>query len=196
MRLLFVDDSGRPTPWRAAGDSGLYILAGVAVDDTSLPSVSRAAVDARAAAGAPMGPENWEAHAYDVWNNRGQFAGRENMLTAQQKREIFSRMVDAIASLRLDIIPVVVVDKVSHGRPGARRRPLAVGWSAMFSRFERMLDSAGEEPGPILADAGNKDDERAARSIVEKMGRARMERAPNRAGVLNGVIFRDCASTS
>ena len=190
MRLLFVDDSGRPTPWRAAGDSGLYILAGVAVDDTSLPSVSRAAVDARAAAGAPMGPENWEAHAYDVWNNRGQFAGRENMLTAQQKREIFSRMVDAIASLRLDIIPVVV-DKVSHGRPGARRRPLAVGWSAMFSRFERMLDSAREESGLILADAGNKDDERAARSIVEKMGRARMERAPNRAGVLNGVIFRD-----
>ena len=133
---------------------------------------------------------NWEAHAYDIWNNRGQFADRESRLTVQQKRELFSRMVDAIASLRLDIIPVVV-NKLSHGRQGARRRPLAVGWSAMFNRFERMLDSAREESGLILSDAGNRDDERAARSIVEKMGRTRMERAPNRAGVLNGVVFRD-----
>ena len=190
MRLLFVDDSGRPTSRRAAGDSGLYILAGVAVDDRILPSVSQAAVDAKAAAGAQMSLGNWEAHAYDIWNNRGQFADRESRLTVQQKRELFSRMVDAIASLRLDIIPVVV-NKLSHGRQGARRRPLAVGWSAMFNRFERMLDSAREESGLILSDAGNRDDERAARSIVEKMGRTRMERAPNRAGVLNGVVFRD-----
>lgn len=187
---MFVDDSGRPTSRRAAGDSGLYILAGVAVDDRSLPSVSQAAVDAKAAAGAQMSLGNWEAHAYDIWNNRGQFADRENRLTVQQKREIFSRMVDAIASLRLDIIPVVV-NKLGHGRQGARRRPLAVGWSAMFNRFERMLDSAREESGLILSDAGNRDDERAARSIVEKMGRTRMERAPNRAGVLNGMVFRD-----
>ena len=190
VRLLFVDDSGSPTPLRAKGDSGLYILAGVAVDDRSLPSVVRAAGDAKAAAGALMGLGEWEAHAYDIWNNSGRFAGREGMLTVRQKREVFSRMIDAIAGSQLDIIPVVV-DKLGHARQRPRRKPLAVGWSAMFRRFERMLDRPGEESGLILADAGNRDDERVARSIVERMGRARMEREPNRAGVMNGVIFRD-----
>lgn len=190
VRLLFVDDSGSPTPPRARWDSGLYILVGVAVDDRNLPSVAKAAGDAKAAAGARLGLGEWEAHAYDVWNNRGRFASREGMLTVQQKREIFSRMIDAIASPQLGIIPVVV-NKLSHGRQRPRRRPLAVGWAAMFNRFERMLDRSREESGLILADAGSRDDEKAARSIVERMGRARMEREPNRAGVMNGVIFRD-----
>lgn len=60
----------------------------------------------------------------------------------------------------------------------------------MFRRFERML-GISQELGLILSDAGNKDDERAARTIVERMGRARMEYMPNCTGVLNGVIFRD-----
>ena len=51
--------------------------------------------------------------------------------------------------------------------------------------------TAPGKSGPIPADAGNRDGERAARSIAEKMGRARTERAPNRAGVLNGAILRD-----
>ena len=60
----------------------------------------------------------------------------------------------------------------------------------MFGRLERMLDTS-QELGPILSDAGNKDDEGAARTIAERMGRARMEYMPNCTGVINGVIFRD-----
>lgn len=190
MRLLFVDDSGSPTQLRAAGDSGLYILTGVAVDDRSLPSVARAAGDAKAAVGARMGLGEWEAHAYHVWNNSGRFAGRRSMLAADQKREIFSLMANVIADPRLNVIPVVV-DKLDRGRQKPRRWPLAVGWSSMFKRFGRMLDRTGEESGLILADAGDRNDENTARAVVERMGRARMERAPNHAGVLNGVIFRD-----
>ena len=137
-----------------------------------------------------MGLKEWEAHAYNIWNNGGQFASKDSMLTLQQKQEVFSRMVCVLADPRLNIIPVVV-DKFNHGQQRPKRRPLLVGWSAMFRRFEHMLNHSGEERGLILADAGNMDDERATRSIVEKMGRARMERAPNRAGILNGVIFRD-----
>ena len=186
--MLFVDDSGSPTQLRAAGDSGLYILAGVAVDDRSLPSVIRAASDAKAAVGARMGLGEWEAHAYHVWNNSGRFADKGSMLTADQKREIFSLMADVVADPRLNIIPVVV-NKLDSGRQKPRRWPLAVGWSSMFKRFERML--VRTESGLILADEGGSDDKNAARAIVEKMGRARMERTPNRAGVMNGVIFRD-----
>ena len=83
--------------------------------------------------------------------------------------------------LVIDIVPVVV-DKLGRGRQGPGRWPLAVGWSAMFRRLERMLVSTKEELGLVLADAGSKDGENAARAIVERMGRARMGRAPGRTG--------------
>ena len=47
------------------------------------------------------GPGGVGAHAYHIWNNRGQFAGRDGMLAADQKRGIFSRLVDAVADARL-----------------------------------------------------------------------------------------------
>ena len=168
----------------------MYILAGLAVDDRDLPAIIRAAVDAKAAAGARMGLGEWEVHAHHIWNNKGQFTTKENMLTMQQKQDIFSSMVDVIARSRLDVIPVAV-DRVRYGIQNTRRRPLAVGWSTMFRRFERMLDIPGGEYGLILADAGRAGDEKAARVIVEKMARARMGQSPNCAGVLDGVIYRD-----
>ena len=61
----------------------------------------------------------------------------------------------------------------------------------MFSRLERLLDRSGGEQGLILADAGRKADEDAARAIVERMGRSRMEQSHGYSGVLNGVIHRD-----
>ena len=172
------------------GDSGLYILVGLAVDDSNLPAVIRAAVDAKAAAGTRMGLGDWEAHAHHIWNNTGQFRGKGRVLTMQQKQEIFSSMVNVVARARLDVIPVAV-DRVRHGIQNTGRRPLAVGWSTMFRRFERMLDIPGGEYGLILADAGRAGDERTARAIVEKMARSRMEQSPNCAGVLDGVIYRD-----
>ena len=190
MRLLFVDDSGNPRGKRAGGDIGLYILAGVAVDDRDLPSVAKAAVEAKAAAGAIAGLAEWEAHAYDIWNNTGQFGGNGSVLTMRQKQEMFSSMIGVVARSRLDIIPVVV-DRLRRGRQSAGRWPLAAGWYAMFRRFERTLDRPGGEYGLILADAGRAGDEKAARAIVEKMALARMESSPNSAGVLNGVIYRD-----
>lgn len=190
MRTLFVDDSGNPRGKRSAGDIGLYILAGLAVDDRNLPAVIRAAVDAKASLGGRMCLGEWEAHAHDIWNNSGQFTDKESMLSIQQRQEIFSSMVDVIARSRLDIIPVAV-DRVRYGIQNTRRRPLAVGWSTMFRRFERMLDIPGGEYGLILADAGRAGDERTARAIVEKMARSRMEQTPNCAGVLDGVIYRD-----
>ncbi len=190
MRLLFVDDSGNPRGKRAVGDIGLYILAGLAVDDRDLPSVVKAASDAKAAMCARMGLEELEVHTYDIWNNKGQFGSKENMLSMQQKQEMVSSMVDVVVRSRLDIIPVVI-DRMWYERKRAGRMPLIIGWSSMFRRFECILDRPGREYGLILADAGRPSDERMARSIVEKMARARLEQAPNCAGVLDGVIYRD-----
>ena len=79
-----------PTQLRAAGDSGLYILAGAAVDDGALPSIARAAGDARAAAGARMGLGEREAYAYHVWNNSGRFAGRRYARRGPKAGDIFA----------------------------------------------------------------------------------------------------------
>ena len=188
--LPFVDDSGSPTTRRAAGDSGLYILAGVAVNDRDIPSVARAVGDAKAEISARIGIGEWEAHACDVWNNTGQFGTKEGRLSMRQKREIFSGMAGVISHSRPDVIPVVV-DKIDHERQKSRRKPQVVGWSVMFRRFERMLGLPGEECGLILADAGRRADEKAARAIVERTGRACTEDTHSCAGVLNGAICRD-----
>lgn len=190
MRLLFVDDSGNPRGKRSVGDIGLYILAGLAVDDRDLPSIIKAASDAKAAMYARMGLEELEVHTYDIWNNKGQFSSKENMLSMQQKQEMVSSMVDVVVRSRLDIIPVVI-DRMWHERQRAGHRPLVVSWSTMLRRFEHILDLGGGECGLILADAGRAGDERAVRAIIEEMALARMEGSPNCAGVLNGVIYRD-----
>lgn len=187
---MFVDDSGNPRGKRAGGDIGLYILAGLAVDDRDLPSVIKAASDAKAAMIARMGLGELEVHAHDIWNNTGQFRGNGRVLTMQERHGMFSSMVDVVARSRVGIIPIAV-DRRRCEQQGAGRRPLGIGWYAMFRRFERMLDRDGGEYGLILADAGRTGDERAVRSIVEKMAQARMEQSPNCAGVLNGVIYRD-----
>lgn len=96
MRLLFVDDSGNPRGKRAVGDIGLYILAGLAVDDRDLPSIIKAASDAKAAMCARMGIGESEMHAHDIWNDTGQFRGKGKMLTMQQKLEMFSSMVNVV----------------------------------------------------------------------------------------------------
>lgn len=189
MRALLVDDSGSPRGRRSAGGIGPYILAGLAADDRNLPSIIKAASDAKAAMIARMGLGELEAHAHDVWNNTGQFGGKENVLSMQQKHEMFSSMVGVVASSRLDVIPVVIDRARYEQRTG--RRPLAIGWSSMFKRFEHILDRPGGEYGLILTDAGRPGDERAGRSIVEKMAQAKMEQSPNCAGVLNGAIYRD-----
>ena len=69
--------------------------------------------------------------------------------------------------------------------------PLMTGWSAMFRRFESPLRLSEGECGLILADSGRRADEAVARSAVEGMGKARMWRRRDRAGVLNGIIHRD-----
>ena len=58
----------------------------------------------------------WEACAHDMWDSRGRFADREGMLTARQKWEVFSRMVDAIASPKLDIIPWLSTSSATYGK--------------------------------------------------------------------------------
>ena len=172
------------------GDIGLYILAGLAVDDRDLPAIIKAASDAKAAMGALMGFGKLEVHAHDIWNNSGQFANKESMLSMQQRQEVFSSMVGVVAGSRLGIIPVII-DRMWYERQRVGRRPLAIGWSSMFRRFERMLDRDEGEYGLILADAGRTGDERTARAIVEEMALAKMEQSPNCAGVLNGIIYRD-----
>ena len=190
VRLLFVDDSGSPTARRAQGDIGLYILAGVAVVDRDLASVARAARAAKAAALPRVDAERWEVHAHDVWNNAGPFKSGGNALTLGQKQAIFASMTRVVASPRVSLIPVVVSKRHDNGQE-SRRKTLSVGWSAMFRRFERLLDSPSGELGLILADAGRKADEEAAHAIVERMGRSRIQPASAYSGVLNGVVHRD-----
>ena len=190
MRLLFVDDSGSPTYRRAQGDIGVYILAGVAVADTDLASIAKAASAAKAAALPRADAGRWEVHAHDIWNNSGPFKGGGNALALGQKQALFESMTHVMASPRVKLIPVVVSKRRDRGQE-PRRKPLSVGWSAMFSRFERLLDRSNGEQGLILADAGRKADEEEARVIVERMGRSRMEQTPGYSGVLNGVIHRD-----
>lgn len=190
VRLLFVDDSGSPTARRAQGDIGLYILAGVAVVDRDLVSVASAASAAKAAVLPRADAGRWEVHAHDIWNNAGPLKSGGNALTLGQKQAIFASMTRVMASPRVRLIPVVVSKRHDNGQEH-RRKTLSVGWSAMFRRFERLLDSPGGELGLILADAGRKADEEAARVIVEKMGRSRIGQASGYSGVLNGVIHRD-----
>ena len=190
VRLLFVDDSGSPTPRRAHWDVGVHILAGVAVDDRDMASVAGAAIAAKEAVGLNMGGGGWEIRAHDVWNNAGPFGGKDAMLSMRQKRDIFSSMVNVIDSPRVGFIPVVVDKRGHKGRQGWRR-PLEVGWSAMFRRFECELRQSDGEYGLILADSGRGADEEAARLVVERMGRSRMGQTAGHVGVVNGVIHRD-----
>ena len=159
----------------------VYIPAGMAVDDGRLASVAGAADRAKAATIPRAGLGQRGAHAHDIWNNTGQFGGSANSLILEQKQAIFGYLTCVLAGPDVRLLPVVV-DKRGRGGREPRRMQLAAAWSSMFRRFEGLLDLPGGECSLILADAGRRADEAVARSVVEGMGRARMERRRGHAG--------------
>lgn len=100
----------------------MYILAGVAVDGRDMASLARAASDAKESTGVNRGAGGWEIHAHDIWNIAGPFSGRSTMLGVQQKRAVFSSMVDVIGSPRVGLVPVVVDKRNCKGGSGGAGR--------------------------------------------------------------------------
>ena len=123
---MFVDDSGKTRPHRAgSGGISVHILAGPVVHESGIDAAGDEIDDAKRAIFAGSDPVKWELHAYDVWNNRAHSLAR-SMPSALRKREIFSRMVEAIVGSGASLLSVVVwKNRLQGGLDGPCTRALA-----------------------------------------------------------------------
>lgn len=189
---MFVDDSGNTRPHRrGSGGASVHVLCGMIVHECSLHNARLAIDNAKRGVFAGSDPDGWELHAYDVWNNRGEFSGAGHGLNLEKKREVFSKAVEAIAASGAALVGVVVWKNRLRGGPdGPRIR--AISWGLLAERFEAYLCSrGGDNLGLIISDASNGSNEEgvriALRAAVAGIGR----RKKSARLVMEDVIFKD-----
>lgn len=169
----------------------MHVLCGMIVHERLLHGARAAIGSAKRDAFPELDPGSWELHAYDVWNNRGKFAGDDHGLNLEKKRKVFSKAVEAITTSGAALVGVVVWKNRLRGGPdGSRIRTLS--WGLLAERFEAYLDSkGGENLGLIVSDASNDAGEEgireALRAAVAGIGR---HKRPLRL-VMEDVIFKD-----
>ena len=192
MYAMFVDDSGNTRPHRA-GSRGIsvHILSGLVVHEYDMDDARDAIDDVKRGLFPGSDPHKKELHAYDVWNNRGDFSGAGHALDLVKKKEVFSKTVGAVAASGASLINVIIWKNLLSGDfDGPRIRETA--WNLMTERFEAYLDDrGGRDLGLIISDASGGANEagirRAIRSSESGIGRRRMRRSR----VMEDVIFKD-----
>ena len=189
---MFVDDSGNTRPHRrGSGGASVHVLCGMIVHECFLHSARLTIDNAKRGVFPGLDPGDWELHAYDVWNNRGEFSGEGHGLNLEKKQKVFSKAVGAIAASGAALVGVAVWKNRLRGGPdGPRIR--TISWGLLAERFEAYLRSkGGGNLGLIISDASNGSNEEgirtALRVAVAGVGR---HKKPKRL-VMDDVIFKD-----
>ena len=193
---MFVDDSGSTQPHRAgARERGtVHVLGGMIVHERDLHSARLAINDAKRDLFAGSDPESWELHAYDVWNNRGDFSGEDRSLNLAKKKEVFSRAVEGIVKSGATLASVVIwKNRLPGGLGSTRIRALA--WRLLAKRFEAHLGAGGGvDLGMVISDESNRTTEaeikRALQEPEARIGRHKSGRSL----VVECAAFKDSRS--
>ena len=196
MYLMFVDDSGSTRPHRAgARERGtVHVLGGMIVHEHDLHNARLAINDAKRDLFAGSDPGGWELHAYDAWNNRGDFSGEDRSLNLAKKKEVFSRAVEGIVRSGATLASVVVwKSRLPGGLGSTRIRALA--WRLLVERFEAYLGAGGGvDLGTVISDESNPATEaeikRALQEPEARIGRHKSGRSL----VVECAAFKDSRS--
>ena len=196
MYFAFVDDSGSARPYRAGarGGGSVHILSALIVHERDLRGARDAIDRAKRDLFAESDPWSWEMHAYNVWNNKGDFSGDDRSLNLERKKDVFSRSVEGIADSGATLVNVVVwKSRLPGGLTGPRIR--ALSWRLLVERFEAYLAArGGGDLGMVVSDASNRATEseimEALRDPEARIGRHKSRRSL----VLEDVIFKDSRS--
>ena len=190
--LMFVDDSGSIRPCRACARGGaVHILSGLIVHERDLHDARNAINDAKRRLFAGSDHEGWEIHAYDIWNNKGDFSGADRSLNPEKKKEVFSSVVKGIEKSGATLASVVIwKNRLPAGHGSLHIR--ALSWRLLAERFEAYLAaSGGEDLGMVISDASNRtteaEIERAFRESEARIGLHKRRRSL----VLEYVVFGD-----
>ena len=189
---MFVDDSGSTRPYRAGsrGGGNVHILSGMIVHERDLRGAQEAMDEAKRDLFAGSDPESWELHAYDVWNNGGDFSGDDRSLNLARKMEVFSRAVEGIAGSGATLVSIVVwKDRLPDGLSSLRIR--ALSWRLLVERFEAYLAArGGEDLGIVVSDASNHTTEAEIKGAL-RAPEARIGRHKSKRSLVLDVLFWD-----
>lgn len=192
MYLMFVDDSGNTRPHRA-GSSGIsiHVLCGIIVHESALHGARARINEVKQAVFAGADPDGWELHAYDVWNNRGNFAGAGHNLNLAKKRNVFSKTVGAITASDVALAGVVVwKNRLPASFESPRIR--ALSWGLLTERFEAYLDSrGGRNMGLVISDASNSANEAGIKAALRAAGTRIGRHKKRKSLAMDDVIFKD-----
>ena len=195
MYFMFVDDSGSTRPHRAGARGGIvHILSGLIVHERDLYGARESINDAKRSLFAGFDPENWELHAYDVWNNKGDFSGESRSLNLEKKKEVFTRAVEGIAESGATLASVVIwKNMLPAGMGSLRIRALA--WRLLVERFEAYLAAKGRgDLGIVISDASNRTTEAEIKEAFREQAARIGLHKRRRSLVLNYVVFDDSRS--
>ena len=168
MYFLYADSSGHAKIKRGRYDNP-YITVGVIVHEKDYKSVEGRISAAKSSMFPELDPYRWELHAYDIWNSRNFFDGRQMKMNRAKKLEIFSRITDLACELDITVVGVVMFkDRMEEMH--RFQTVMDYSWTFVAERFEHFLAQKPVETnnGLLFIDASQKNPESDIRRALQK----------------------------
>ena len=168
MYFLFVDGSGNTRIKHKVRGNGFYVLGGVIVHEKDWRVVEAKIIKLKKELLPDLGPNKWELHAYDIWNNEKDFSKLEFNLNFKKKKEIFSKTVEFVCkSTEIKLINIIVLKdnlQEKYAIPKAKE----YSWKNMVEKFDHFLkyQEKTTNNGLMFVDSDQRIPEKEIKSIL------------------------------
>ena len=164
----------------------MYILSGVLVHEKDWRSVENRLAGVKQDLFPRIRPDEWELHAYEIWNSAGVFAMEGLGINFAKKKEIFSRVVDAACESKITIVSVIVFKDMLRRKISST--VMNSPWRRLTVRFEDFLKQDCVDDGLFFIDSSQKTPEAEIKNAILAEARKRSSRLGSRRVIENPIF--------
>lgn len=137
MYFFYMDGSGQTGIKSNSQDNGLYILSGIIVHEKDWQTIEKKLEKLKQDLFPTTSPDEWELHAFEIWNSKGFFDRDELNVNYAKKQEIFSKIIEFVCNSEVTLINVVIVK--DQLKPKHSSMIMEHAWTFIVERFEHFL---------------------------------------------------------
>lgn len=172
MYFIWVDESGSPRINPQFNDNGYYILCGVIVREENWREIEDGISTIKKGVFPELNPQDWELHAFDMWNGAGLFQPGKSPLSLEKKRAVFSQVFEFVSKSEITLLCTIIF-KDRLREKYTTPQPLKYSWTFLAERFEHFLaqKQTGTNNGLFAIDAIQNNIESQIRGVIGSMSR-------------------------
>lgn len=168
MFFLYADASGNAKVYRDRDQNGLYILTGLIVHEKDWQTIENKLTQLKIDSFPNVDPNDWELHAYEIWNNINFFKN----INLNKKLEIFEKITNLICESDVTII-ATVLDKEAMKNKYVNPKVMDYAWTFLIERYDHFLNtqSSVTNNGLVFMDSDQINIETQIKTILSRLVR-------------------------